>query len=75
MLEEVLKHVKNLNAKDALGNTALHYAVMTNALQKIEMLKKAGADPRIPNKAGETAFNLAQKLNQKGNSRAYNLLK
>ena len=75
ILETVLKHVKDINAKDALGNTALHYAVMTNALKKIEALKKAGADSRIPNKAGQTAFNLAQKLEQKGNSRAYTLLK
>jgi ankyrin repeat protein len=50
----------DLDQKDDEGNTALHYAVMTNNFDKIMLLKKAGADSRIKNKAGITPLELAR---------------
>jgi ankyrin repeat protein len=76
ILEAVLAlNPKTINTKDAEGNTPLHYAVMTNALAKIALLKSAGANPMIANKAGETPRGLAQEKVDFGNARAYNLLK
>jgi hypothetical protein len=73
MLATVLALNPDLNQKDPEGNTALHYAVMVNALEKIALLKTAGANPRIPNNAGRTAINLAQDLEDRGDNRAINL--
>ncbi len=75
ILVDVLALNPELDAKDPEGNTALHYAVMVNALEKIALLKTAGANPRIPNNAGRTAINLAQDLEDRGDNRALNLLK
>ena len=76
MLELVLdQNPKTINTKDAEGNTPLHFAVKTNALAKIALLKSAGADPKIKNKHTVSALNLAEGLDSLGDGRAYNLLK
>lgn len=76
MLELVLdQNPKTINTKDAEGNTPLHFAVKTNALAKIALLKSAGADPKIKNKHTVSALNLAEGLDSLGDARAYNLLK
>lgn len=76
ILEAVLAlNPKTINTKDTQGNTPLHYAVMSNALAKISLLKSAGADPKIKNKDGQSPLSLAQERVNAGNARAYNLLK
>lgn len=76
MLEAVLAlNPKTINTEDAQGNTPLHYAVMSNALAKISLLKSAGADPKIKNKKGQSPLSLAQARVNAGNARAFNLLK
>ena len=67
--------VDNIDEKDHLGNTALHYAVMANNLKKVAILMKAGANPRISNKKNTTPFDIAQIYRDKGDNRVYNLLK
>ncbi len=71
----VLNGVKEIDAKDEAGNTALHYAVLTKNFQKIALLKQKGANPKISNKKGSTAMQLAMALDQAGDKRAYNILK
>lgn len=76
MVQAVLNlNPKTINTKDAKGNTPLHYAVMTNALAKIALLKSAGANPTIKNKEDQSPLSLAQAKVNAGNARAYNLLK
>ena len=74
ILREVLALKPELDMKDNLGNTPLHYAVMVNALEKIALLKSAGANTRISNNEGVTAINIAQGLQDGGDNRAYKLL-
>jgi ankyrin repeat protein len=74
MVKEILALDPELDQKDPLGNTALHYATLVNAVEKIALLKTAGANPRLSNKEGVTAISIAQGLRDNGDSRAYNLL-
>lgn len=67
----IFKHIKNINEKD-IGNphrTALHWAVIQNATDCIEVLLKAGAEPTIVDASGKTAQDYA-----KGNKRILELL-
>jgi ankyrin repeat protein len=55
----VLENVRNVDAKDNEGNTALHYAVMTKAKEKVKELLLAGANPRLTNKKNQNPMELA----------------
>jgi ankyrin repeat protein len=56
---------------DRLGNTALHYGVMTNGEKVVEALITANADCNIPNHMGKSALHFVV---DSGNTRITNLL-
>jgi len=49
----------NLNQKDSMGKTALHYAVEYGMHEIIKVLIKNGADPQIADTEGASSFDLA----------------
>ncbi len=49
----------DLNAKDPLGNSALHCAVLSNTPEAIPPLLAQGANPDLPNHAGDYPIHLA----------------
>lgn len=53
------KDLKNINAVDARGNTALMYASSANSSTCVDYLIKNGADVNIRNTDGETALLIA----------------
>jgi ankyrin repeat protein len=67
--------VDDINKKDHEGNTALHYAAKANDIKKVKVLLKAGANPQVLNKKKETPFQIARTLQEKGDSRMYDLIK
>ena len=46
----------NLNVKTGSGNTSLHYAALNGNNKIIKILLDAGADPKIKNDQGQTAY-------------------
>jgi len=52
-----------IDAQDAAGGTALHYAVLNKQLEMTEYLLDAGANPFLTTKKGRTAMFLAGKIN------------
>jgi len=53
----------NVNHQDALGNTALFYAVKIKDRKIITLLMKYKANPEIPNVDGVTALDAAKEMN------------
>ena len=51
------KHL--VNAKDKMGNTAMHYAAFNRNKKYIEVLIKEGANVKLENDQGNTALHLA----------------
>jgi ankyrin repeat protein len=49
----------NLNYQGPFGNTLLHVAAMSGDVREVKRLLAAGADPRIRNREGRTARELA----------------
>ena len=49
----------DLNKKDALDNTPLHYACMYGHIDLVDKLLKLGAEPNMKNKKGQTPIMLA----------------
>lgn len=68
------KGIKHIDAKDAKGNTALHYAVMTKSKDKIKLLLAAGANPRLSNKKNVSPMDIAQGFADAGDSKILALL-
>jgi Ankyrin repeats (many copies) len=54
------------NAAAAGGVTPLHRAVRNRCSSAVEVLLHAGADPRIQNDSGSTAFDLARRTSGRG---------
>ena len=54
----LLKAGSNPHMVDALGNTALHWAIIQNKRRQAEMLLYFGANPNTPNNVGATPFSL-----------------
>eukprot|EP00931_Biecheleriopsis_adriatica_P049802 TRINITY_DN28819_c0_g1_i1.p1 TRINITY_DN28819_c0_g1~~TRINITY_DN28819_c0_g1_i1.p1 ORF type:complete len:327 (-),score=76.81 TRINITY_DN28819_c0_g1_i1:142-1101(-) len=50
----------NVNAKDASGETPLHYAVNTENVEVAQLLVSHGADVHVENEDGETPMQLAK---------------
>ena len=64
----ILREDPNLdyNARDTIGNTALHYAVMRGQIEIVKaLLKQVGIKVNINNKNGRTLAQLAHHLKQK----------
>jgi ankyrin repeat protein len=70
ILKYLLQNKVNVNLQDELGNTALHYAVLTHNYNKIGLLIDAGASPQIKNKKGDSALKLAEKFQRLINPKA-----
>jgi ankyrin repeat protein len=68
------KGIKHIDAKDAKGNTALHYAVMTRSKDKVKLLMDAGANPRLSNKKNVSPMDIAQGFADAGDSKILALL-
>jgi hypothetical protein len=47
---------KNLNVQDKMGNTPLHYAMMFNFNELIQLLINNGANPSLKNKEGDSIY-------------------
>ena len=64
-IESYLASGENINAKNALGNTALHYAVASDNTEMVKFLLENGADANIANSKGWTPAAIAEKKNLK----------
>lgn len=62
-IESYLSSGENINAKNALGNTALHYAVASGDSDMVKFLLENGADANIANSKGWTPAAIAEKKN------------
>ena len=58
-LRTLLQQKADVNAPQADGTTALHWAVRANDLEMTEMLLRAGAHPSAANQSGATPMLLA----------------
>ena len=58
IVKALLNNDVNLNAQDAEGNTALHYAIQIKWMSMIKILISASADPYIRNKEDISAADL-----------------
>jgi ankyrin repeat protein len=54
--------IDNPNYQGPFGNTLLHGAVLSNDRSEVERLLSAGADPRIANREGRSAIQVAELL-------------
>ena len=64
-IESYLANGENINAKNALGNTALHYAVASDDAEMVKFLLENGADANIANSKGWTPTAIAEKKDLK----------
>lgn len=64
LLRALLARGAELNARNARGSTALHFAGAASNLTLVRLLLEAGADPNIRNDRGETALAVAQRRQQ-----------
>ncbi|TYZ59123.1 hypothetical protein PybrP1_000048 [[Pythium] brassicae (nom. inval.)] len=55
----LIENGADVNAVDANGDTALHYAVMLNRFDLVETLMKRGADPTVRNAKGLSPADIA----------------
>jgi len=66
VLYYIMSHFSDIidvNHQDALGNTALFYAVKLKDRKIIDLLMKYKANPNIPNVDGVTALDVAKEMN------------
>ena len=61
----MLEHGADPNAQDALGNSAMHCAVMHNQVGAFRQLQQLGGNPGQLNHRGRSAFTLAAELGRK----------
>jgi len=67
--EKLLKGGADVNEQDAKGNTALYYVIERNpenTNEKIRILMKYGANPKLKNKQGEYVYDLIDRIGQHG---------
>ena len=58
-IQKLVTQKANVNAPQADGATALHWAVFRSDKDMVDMLLKAGADPKVANREGSTPLWLA----------------
>jgi uncharacterized protein len=58
-IQKLVVQKANVNAQQADGATALHWAVFRSDKEMVDMLLKAGADPKLANRDGSTPLWLA----------------
>ena len=58
-LSVLLRHVRDVDAQDCMGDTPLHRAVRAKSKPNVEILLRHGADPTIANERGYTPLQLA----------------
>lgn len=63
VIQNYLKQGENINAKNSLGNTALHYAVASDNVELVKFLLENGADATVQNDKGWTPLAIAEKKN------------
>ncbi len=59
-VQALLEHKANVQAASPEGSTALHKAAWIGSKKVVELLLRAGASPKVKNKAGKTPVDLAQ---------------
>ena len=62
-IQKMLQAGENINAKNSLGNTALHYATAAENSDMVKFLLENGADATIANDKGWTPQAIAEKKN------------
>ncbi|XP_056153556.1 ankyrin repeat domain-containing protein 22 [Lampris incognitus] len=65
LMKLVLSSEVQINAVDYKGNTALHYACQRKSHRLVPLLQEKNADLTIKNNNGETALDIATRLNFK----------
>ena len=58
MIRVILNRVKDLEIRDNLGRTALHYAAWNGQKEVVELLLANGADVEAKDNIGLTAFDM-----------------
>ena len=58
----LLQNGADVNKRDRLGNTPVHYAAMMNYTEAIAMLMRHGASINITNNRGEKPIDLARRF-------------
>ena len=58
-IEELVKYGANINAQDGKGKNLLHHAIGLSCYNITKDLLKLGADPKIRDKNGKTALEMA----------------
>ncbi len=59
LIELIVQKGSNINAQDALGRTALHWATIYNSLECVQKTLELGADPLMPQNGGYKPLHLA----------------
>lgn len=59
LMDMLVQHRSNLNARDSIGRTPLHYALMAGEQQAVEWLLQKGADWRLQGEGGLTCLHCA----------------
>jgi hypothetical protein len=65
LVEKLVQKVKNVNARNKMGKTALIFAASEGHPKAVKALLKSGADPHLKDKDGATAADLATKAGHK----------
>lgn len=66
IIEYALSHKINFNVNSSSGNTPLHTAVWERQIEIVKLISERGTSLDVKNNKGETAFDLAKRLADKG---------
>ncbi|KAG9152431.1 hypothetical protein Leryth_015841 [Lithospermum erythrorhizon] len=63
MVELLLQHGANIEARDLRGHTPLHHSIVRRRIAIVKLLLTRGANPHATNQVGKTAFHLVVNSN------------